>query len=57
LIGLTLLTSIHKLSQEDTRKEGDVPKGLAARKAVWAKPAHRVTNDVVRKYIATVKSA
>ena len=30
---------------------------IAARKAVWVKPAYRATNGVLRKYIATVKSA
>ncbi|NQZ83840.1 MAG: dihydroxy-acid dehydratase, partial [Colwellia sp.] len=30
---------------------------IAERKAVWVKPAYRATNGVLRKYIATVKSA
>ncbi len=30
---------------------------IAKRKAVWVKPAYRATNGVLRKYIATVKSA
>ena len=30
---------------------------IACRKADWVKPAYRATNGVLRKYIATVKSA
>ncbi len=30
---------------------------IARRKAAWVKPAYRATNGVLRKYIATVKSA
>ncbi len=30
---------------------------IAKRKAAWVKPAYRATNGVLRKYIATVKSA
>ncbi|MDB4835404.1 dihydroxy-acid dehydratase, partial [Cyclobacteriaceae bacterium] len=30
---------------------------IEARKAAWNKPAYRATNGVMRKYIATVKSA
>ena len=58
LIGLVKNGDIIRIDAITNKLELKIPEEeIAARKAAWVKPAYRATNGVLRKYIATVKSA
>ena len=58
LIGLVQNGDIIRIDAISNKLELKVDETeIAKRKAAWVKPAYRATNGVLRKYIATVKSA
>jgi dihydroxy-acid dehydratase len=58
LIGLVKNGDIIRIDAVTNKLELKIPQEeIEARKAAWIKPDYRATNGVLRKYIATVKSA
>jgi dihydroxy-acid dehydratase len=58
LIGLVKNGDIIRIDAVTNKLELKIPQEeIEARKAAWVKPAYRATSGVLRKYIATVKSA
>jgi dihydroxy-acid dehydratase len=58
LIGLVKNGDIIRIDAVTNKLELKIPQEeIEARKAAWIKPAYRATSGVLRKYIATVKSA